>query len=493
MKLNENEKRIFELLLEACPEGTTLRVAGGWVRDKLLEKESHDIDIAIDSMSGREFAELTLTKMKERDMTSHLTVIAARPEQSKHLETAQLKVYGQLIDFAHLRKETYADSRIPTVEPGTPEEDARRRDLTINALFYNLHTEKIEDYVNGTTHLAQSYAHTPIDPVQTFLDDPLRVLRVVRFSSKYGLMPHSSVIGAARLPEVRDAFLKKVSKERVWAEMIGGQEPEGWKDGFLTGPDPVCALDFIYRMGFREVLFRPEGELNPWDMDQGSSHHQLNVWDHTLASLANLVDRLDMPEDRVERAVRHLAVLFHDLGKLDPARKTLHEDGVHYQYQKHEISSAELADQLLTTLRAPHDIKSRVVKLCREHCRFFNLPPEVTDKTLRRILRDLGDDWENLLDICSADVLGKDDKVWTKRLEDQDPLPLEHFRVRLRALYEEMGQTKPPRPVNGNDLISEGVAKPGPEIGRLLKLLDEELLSDPSMTREAALEFVKRC
>jgi len=145
IELTSDEKRLFEVLLDIVHENeltTTLRVAGGWVRDKLLHRPNHDIDIALDNMMGLQFATLANAYLEKHSMEhKEIAVIQANPEQSKHLETARIKLLGFEIDLVNLRSECYAESsRIPTIALGTPLEDAQRRDLTINALFYNINT-----------------------------------------------------------------------------------------------------------------------------------------------------------------------------------------------------------------------------------------------------------------------------------------------------------------------------------------------------------------
>jgi tRNA nucleotidyltransferase (CCA-adding enzyme) len=496
IQLTEQERKIFELLLAAAPPGTELRAAGGWVRDKCLGRQSHDIDIAVNNMSGAKFARLVADHMKNSGLKAgRVTVIDARPDQSKHLETAQLSILGQMIDFANLRKETYAESRIPVIEPGTPEEDARRRDLTINALFYNLGTGEIEDYVGGLNDLSLcagpgrlfGLARTPIDPLQTFLDDPLRVLRTIRFCTKYNLWPDPELTFAACDSRVHEALLKKVSKERVWAEMVGQAEPDGgWKNGFMI-EWPCRALRLVEQFGLRDLLFKPKGsELLPWDLDQQSSHHDLNVWQHTHKAVEFLSQKLG-EHSPADAAVRHLAMLFHDLGKLDPEKRTLHEDGEHYQYLKHELASADLAEAVLKQWCAPNEIRERVVRLVKEHMRIPvmtrpNDPNAASNRALRRVLRDVGEDWEHLVDVATGDANGKGQPVG-KVYED--------LRERMRELVKEMaGLTKPKRPINGNDLKDVGV-EPGPEMGRIFRALDEALLDNPGMTREESISYVQ--
>jgi tRNA nucleotidyltransferase (CCA-adding enzyme) len=235
IRLTRKEKAVFELLLKVVAElapDTVLRVAGGWVRDKLLGLTSNDIDVSTDNLSGEAFANLVKVHLDAQGIRCReVTLIKANPDQSKHLATAMLKVRGTPIDFVQLRSEHYSEqSRIPReVRPGTAEEDASRRDLTINALFYNINEGRVEDFVGGIADLENRVARTPIDPFRTFMDDPLRVLRVVRFASKLDLALDPALVRAAKHPEVHRALRHKVSRERVWNELAWKPEPMGIK------------------------------------------------------------------------------------------------------------------------------------------------------------------------------------------------------------------------------------------------------------------------
>lgn len=286
------EARLFATLRAAgdatCP-GTAIRVAGGWVRDKLLGRDSHDIDVALDNVTGRQFAEgvnAYLRSVGER--TTSIGVIAANPDQSKHLETATTRVLDVWVDFVHLRTETYdGDSRIPAVEFGTPLQvgaqqgdgrererggrnrctcsdaahqsqlptpphtnpalqDAERRDFTINSLFYNVTAGCVEDWTGrGADDLRAGLLRTPLPPVTTFLDDPLRVLRALRFASRFGFAMVPELLAAARDEAVRSALAAKVSRERV------GNETES----MLGGGRPVAALRTLHAVGLTGVVF----------------------------------------------------------------------------------------------------------------------------------------------------------------------------------------------------------------------------------------------
>lgn len=345
------EEAIFRTLTEAAKEsGTIVRIAGGWVRDKLLGIESEDIDVAVDNMSGEEFAKRVANCMDGRGK-QEITVVQANPEQSKHLATAMLYVGGRNIDFANLRKEDYADSRIPTIEPGTPYEDASRRDLTINSLFLNLNSydePKIEDYVGGYQDLKNKLARTPIDPIKTFRDDPLRILRTIRFASKYGLAIAYDIMNAAHASDVQLAIKTKVSAERIWKEIAGqGFSNTHWKPGFLNGTNPTGALVFAWKMQLMPFLF---DVISPPPV------------------LFALAPRSDY--DPETTLVRYLAGMWSE----NTDRKT---------------------QKLLDKLKAPNNIARRVLKV-KKHVDWDNA---MSDGAFREQIVDIGHDWGPAADL----------------------------------------------------------------------------------------------
>mmetsp|Transcript_98066 Transcript_98066/g.134868 ORF Transcript_98066/g.134868 Transcript_98066/m.134868 type:complete len:159 (+) Transcript_98066:183-659(+) len=152
-----------------------------------MGKESDDIDIALDDMFGEDFAVLLNNKLYANEGKQKFGVIKSNSDKSKHLETATIKVEGVFIDLVNLRSECYSeDSRVPTIDIGTPEQDAYRRDLTINSLFYNINESQVEDFTKmGVQDLHNKFIRTPLEPLQTFLDDPLRLLRTIRFANRF--------------------------------------------------------------------------------------------------------------------------------------------------------------------------------------------------------------------------------------------------------------------------------------------------------------------
>lgn len=237
IKLNEQEATLRQLLLDVSNYIGTLndhprpqlRFTGGWVRDKLLGIGSKDIDIGIDTMTGLQFGTLMNQYLEQpeakakhpKSVLGKLAKIEANPEKSKHLETVTTKILGLDVDLVNLRKETYAaDSRNPQMKFGTPEEDALRRDATVNALFYNLDKSEVEDFTGrGLEDMKRKVIKTPLDPYQTFTDDPLRVLRAIRFASRLGWHIDQGDERAMSHVSIRDALHQKITRERVGIEL----------------------------------------------------------------------------------------------------------------------------------------------------------------------------------------------------------------------------------------------------------------------------------
>ncbi|XP_021287860.1 putative CCA tRNA nucleotidyltransferase 2 [Herrania umbratica] len=259
IELTETEKKIFDRLLNTLRYfnlQTQLRVAGGWVRDKLLGKECYDIDIALDNMLGSEFVDKVREYLSSTgEEAQGLAVIPSNPEQSKHLETARMRLFDLWIDFVNLRCEDYSEnSRIPTMKFGTAEEDAYRRDLTINSLFYNINTNLVEDFTKkGIEDLKFGRIVTPLPPKETFLDDPLRVLRAIRFGARFGFALDEELKKAASCDDVKTALAAKISRERIGTEI----------DLMISGNQPVKAIDYICDLTLFWVVFNLPLQVEP--------------------------------------------------------------------------------------------------------------------------------------------------------------------------------------------------------------------------------------
>ncbi|KAL2819223.1 hypothetical protein BJX63DRAFT_428868 [Aspergillus granulosus] len=275
---------------DAGTTSTVLRFTGGWVRDKLLGVQSHDIDVGINNMTGYEFGTnlkeyLDKPGVLEKYRKNHeegelqqaiisLHKIEANPEKSKHLETVTTNIFGFDVDLVNLRKESYSeDSRTPQMEFGTPEEDALRRDATINALFYNLNESKVEDLTGrGLEDMKNEIIRTPMEPYQTFKDDPLRVLRLIRFASRLGYRIDTSTEVAMQHGEISNALMHKISRERVGIEV----------GKMLQGPDPRGALHIIDRLKLYPTIFANHqddviAETSSWALAYNSLHRLLSL------------------------------------------------------------------------------------------------------------------------------------------------------------------------------------------------------------------------
>ncbi|KUI55102.1 CCA tRNA nucleotidyltransferase, mitochondrial [Cytospora mali] len=291
IQLDPLEKQLKGLLLDVAAnvdtaeakkpdEKVVLRWAGGWVRDKLLGRPSHDIDVAINCMTGevfgeklRKFCDVPENKEKHSlrpEDIGNLHKIEKNPEKSKNLETATVKLFGLDVDFVNLRTETYTeDSRNPQVEFGTAEEDALRRDATVNALFYNIHTNEVEDFVGGIPDMEAGIIRTPMDPFQTFMDDPLRVLRLVRFASRLSFTIASSTMESMGNARVLEALRAKISRERVGVEV----------EKMLKGEHPRDAVRLIDQLGLYHTVFTdttkseaPQPSLEGWTVVYETLH-----------------------------------------------------------------------------------------------------------------------------------------------------------------------------------------------------------------------------
>ncbi|BAO39590.1 tRNA nucleotidyltransferase [Kluyveromyces marxianus] len=257
IQLNKVESEICSLVKEFCSqynalhaseEPLTARITGGWVRDKLLGNESNDLDIAVNSMTGEQFAEKLCEFLNERGLQTHsLNTINKNPSKSKHLETCTTKLLGVPVDFVNLRSEEYTmESRIPKVEFGTPYEDAMRRDATLNAMFYNITEDKIEDFTEkGIRDLNDGILRTPLPPKKTFIDDPLRVLRLIRFASRFNFKIEEQTYQAMKDKDIHVSFNQKISKSRIYTEL----------HKTFTSENPFYALDLIQGANMSSVIF----------------------------------------------------------------------------------------------------------------------------------------------------------------------------------------------------------------------------------------------
>lgn len=290
-----------EMLPDPAASKLEIWFTGGWVRDKLLGIQTMDVDAALSSMTGMQFGEAlkefhSRNEVRYTQQAEKLGVppefkgfhkVERRPHKSKHLETGICHIFGLDLDLVNLRDETYTEnSRNPRMEFATAKEDALRRDATVNALFYNIDTQQIEDLTGKGMHdMATGIIRTPLDPYQTFKDDPLRVLRVIRFASKLGYRIEDEAKKSLKDKSIHTALNAKISRERVGTELTK----------IINSRNPLMAFQLIYESGLYSTVFlNPNGQsrlaltkllphgdaANPWP----------RTWPHAYRVLAALFE-----------------------------------------------------------------------------------------------------------------------------------------------------------------------------------------------------------
>ena len=499
MKINQNiqfnsdEQEVMAIIREVITKYTPSTLAylvGGITRDKLIGIESGDIDVMLSNISGEDFARL---------VTKHLGIknahaIKANPEKSKNISTA--KAYMPLssgniqeIDFAQARQDVYdGKSRIPILKPATPEEDAHRRDLTINSIFYDILSEKIVDFTGmGISDLQNEIIRTPQDPLKTFMDDPLRIWRVVRFSAKYNFKIDPQTYQAMLDPKIREEIKQKVSKERIGEEL----------KKTLKNPNAEYAITLLKDTGLLEdMLFDSlkgteyEGKLHPkLDMDQNSSYHILNLWEHTFEVVKNVISKYSS-FDGERKVVMVLSALFHDLGKLCLDIHKTTETG-QTSYHGHEVESAKLVPYILKYLKMDPYIKE-VSELVGSHMQLHHRERDGAGlRSLRRFIRICGEkslNWLDVFNLTVADAYAKDRSVDEETVRDYQEL-----EVKLQEALSSIGQLQDPSKkkvdpiLDGNEIMSAfNNQKSGVWIKTVMNWLLDLQDQDPNITKEDA-------
>jgi poly(A) polymerase len=437
-------------------------VAGGFVRDELLGKPSKDIDVVVELPEGG--IRLATYVAKKLGVYNAET----NPVTYPHYGTAMLHlnnvVYnkqdlsGGVVEFVMSRKESYTSgSRKPATEHGTLLQDVERRDFTLNTLLKNLTTGEIIDLTGrGKKDLRDNILITPLDPDKTFEDDPLRMLRAIRFACKYGFKIPPFIMKAIAKNAYR---LEIISKERIQEEL----------NKILISPRADVGMKALVVTGMSKYIMPELDALR--GLEQGI-HHTKDALGHTLEVLKNV------PDDLKTR----LSALFHDIGK--PATQQIIGDTAHFY--EHEHVGADIAKAIMLRLKYPTEIIDAVCAAVKAHMRFAGFkedPTKLTDKALRRFAVDLKQHLEHTLDVIHSDIVAH------KGAEEK-----RHFVPKIRKRLKEMPQIEVKQhvklPISGDDIMKMGV-KQGPKVGKILKALEDEYLGNPHMTREEALEFVR--
>lgn len=408
-----------------------LWLVGGAVRDQMLGLEdSNDLDIVLEG-DAPELARF----LHEKGVSSIGPVVYPR------FGTALVRVAGANVELATARKESYgAQSRKPSVEPASLREDALRRDFTVNALLKNVHSGELFDPLGGgLKDLENRVLRTPLEPLKTFQDDPLRILRAIRFRRQLGFEPAAGLLDAVRDSRER---LRIISMERVRDELV--------KMLAIESAD-LCMADLM-DLDVMPV-FAPE--LAEMKGVEGGKYHHLDVWGHTLAVLRNVG-----PGD----LTLSLAALLHDVGK--PQTRFVDERG-DTRFFGHEAVGAELARQMLRRLKFSNEQIDPVVRLVRSHMRLGS-SPQFSASAARRVLRDLGEDVPRLLALVEADTKGL-----KKGLKLLDLAPI---RRRLEEVSRATPRAALESPLSGEEIMQVAGIGAGPKVGELKQMLIEHVL-----------------
>ena len=438
------DKDIFHKISETADRlGLECYVVGGYVRDLFLERPSNDIDVVVVG-SGISMAEALKKQLGGR---AHLSVF-------RNFGTAQVKYNGLEIEFVGARKESYShDSRKPVVEDGTLGDDQNRRDFTINALAVCLNRARFGELVDpfdGLADLEDGIIRTPLDPDITFSDDPLRMLRCVRFAAQLNFFIEDETFDALTRNADR---IKIISGERVQEEL----------NKIMMTATPSKGLVELYRCGLLPRLLPELTALDIVEKRNGRAHK--NNFYHTLEVLDNVSRHSD-------NLWLRWAALLHDIGK--PKTKRWN-NALGWTFHNHNFVGAKMVPDIFRRLKLPMDAKMKYVrKLVDLHMRPIVIADEVvTDSAVRRLLNDAGDDIDDLMTLCEADITSKN--------EGRKKHFLENFRIVRSKLHDlkEKDYKRLLQPcIDGNEIMSMFNLKPSHEVGELKKYLKDAVLDN---------------
>src|SRR6266851_687425 len=427
-----SEQDLLQLLKRAASElGVKAWIVGGYVRDAVLGRPHPNPDVVVEDGDGlelaRRFAELAG---------------APPPVTFERYGTAQVTLPGHLVEFVSARAESYApDSRKPDVRRATLDEDLRRRDFTVNTLLMDL-DGKIHDPLGGLADIEARVLRTPADPMRTFADDPLRMLRAIRFAAELGFQPAPDLLPAMRRLKTRLAP-PVISLERIADELRR----------MLASERPKLALDLLDEAELLEVILP---EIAACKGVEQSGYHTHDVFGHTLLTVGGT------PPDLLLR----VAALFHDSGK----PKTARGDGT---FIGHEEVGVDIARVALERLRFSQKEIDTVVTLVRLHLRPVFYRSEWTDGAVRRLARDAGPLLDRLMALARADIAAS---------AYPEPEKLDELQSRLDRVRAELPSRLAPL-VSGEDIMRIRGIRPGPEVGRIKQKL-EELVIDGEIPPE---------
>lgn len=450
--------KIFTIISQlAADENREAYVIGGYVRDCLLERKTKDIDVVVTG-NGVDFAEKLAASLGK-----------VKANYFKNFGTAMIRFKDREIEIVGARKESYrSDSRKPTVEDGSIEDDQNRRDFTINTLAISLNKHNMGELIdpfNGVKDLKEGIIRTPLDPDRTFSDDPLRMLRAVRFASRLNFKIEEDTFRSIRNNRERIAI---ISQERITDEL----------NKILMSDKPSLGFRLLESAGLLELVFPELANLRGVDSMDGKKHKE--VFLHTL----QVLDNLSLKSDNIWL---RWAALLHDIAK--PATKK-YQPSLGWTFHSHEFIGARMVPGIFKSLKLPLNDKMKYVeKMVLLHLRPIALAEDtVTDSAVRRLLFEAGDDIDDLMDLCEADITSKNELKVRKYLSN-----FKLVRKKLKEIEEKDQIRNFQPPVSGDEIQELFGIPPSREVGIIKNAIKEAILEgEIPNEKEAAVDFMMK-